>query len=165
VSIAIAPNKIKKIVSGEPSTSGYYREVWLFGDIAIKRDDTSDGRINRMEFDNYQTFQDSMFSGEGGPIFIRFPETVMVGNYLIQKRITFRHLDDWDDCQEPVCVEAAQTCNTNKQWLAHEECKEGILLKEICRWMRNNYNIHDMHNLNFMWDDDTRTAWIIDFTN
>lgn len=157
--------KIEKIVSSPSSANGSFRDVWFFGDIVIKkdRDNTYSNVGCRAEYQNFLKFSkmEATFELDGQKWSLRFPETSMIGDYLIMQRIPFpdaspEHCDDCEPIEEDF---GGGVYYTHGGWGCFlEELEEAV--DEACR---DNFGIQDMHSLNFKYDIDNRTVWLIDF--
>jgi len=144
-----------------PSTSGYYRNVWFVGDdLVVKRDRFDNGEACQTEYNNYLEFSDFDFEIDNEVFHVRFPETTMVGPYLIMQRIKHEFLKDMYSRECPDKPAGAYSCSYDDHYENH---RSGILERAIETEMDNRYDITDMHCENFMFDRETNTFWILDF--
>lgn len=144
--------EITKVVSGRSSAKGCSREVFIFGDLVIKKEVGDWG--NLAEIDAYHKFKPGEYTINGETYSIKVPKMAMVGRYLVAERVPFPHLallgDDY----------LIAACAHNDNYEECEDCYEIIrAVEDICA---DEYKIYDMHHENFMWDAATRTAWLVD---
>lgn len=143
-----------------PSASGWYRNVWFYGDIVIKCDNGNLMGACAAEYYNYLEFEDFEFERGGETFYVRFPETVMIGEYLIMRKIDFPFLKHADDFGCPDAPIGKTVCNYDEHRDSH---RHGILANWIEDELYDRCNISDMHTGNFKFDVYTNTFWIIDF--
>ena len=148
-------DEIIKVVSGHSSSEGATREVFIFGDLVIKRDKGGyHFSANAAEIAAYNKFVPGDHTLNGITYSIKVPRMAMVGEYLIAERVLFPHIAVYDEF-EPVA-----TCEHEYNYEECEPCSDiAHYIEYICE---NIYGIFDMHPENFMWDADTNTAWLVD---
>lgn len=155
-------HQIEKVVSAPSDDAGSFRNVWFFGDIVIKKDkdNTRIGAGCRSEYNRSKELFDTTFEFRGETWSLRFPETSMVGDYLIMERIY----------GESASAEFCTDCNPfyeNEDGYPYwdhtgNDCftvELDSIVDEIC-W---GLEIYDMHDLNWRFDRELRTVWVVDF--
>lgn len=148
MTITIDPQTIIDATSDRPSTSGQCRRVWLLPEqgIVIKKNRT-DAAAHRYaveacqrEVTNYNNFgrEEYTIYVEGfGDITVKFPETVMVGDCVVQEMVYGEHAEGPDDFDLALAVS-----------------EFGASL-----------GLTDIHDGNFLWDEMSMTVWIVDFSD
>lgn len=154
--------ELAEVTRGVPSASGYYRSVWFFGDDLVVKRDHSDHGACQAEYERYLTIHDFSFRRNGELFHVRFPETVMIGDYLVMKRVKHEFLKDAWSGECPDKPAGSDYC---KRQIHREEHRSGILEEMIASELENRFGILDMHCENFMFDEKTNTFWIIDFAS
>lgn len=147
-------DEIVKVTSGQSSAHGCHREVFIFGDLVIKRDKSSTGFSNLSEMEAYNNFVAGEHGADGSTYNIKVPSMAMIGEYIVADRVQFPHLAVYNE------ETGATPCEHEEEYYLCGECTK--IINDIEMICEREYDIYDMHSENFMWDADTRTAWIID---
>lgn len=169
--VTLDPIEIERVVSSSPSdTNGSYRQVWFFGDIVIKRDNTG-GRTNRNEFAFYEAFEGASFEFEGEDWEIVLPKTALIGEYIVMEKVEhpFLEIDGGGNCG---------FCKMKKEVYKHldwegkefshtyythaDECCGIDFLFAVDNCM-SELGIGDTHEFNFMVDAENNRVYFIDF--
>lgn len=153
VTDAINDIDIERVLRKGPSSAGGFRDVYFIGDSLVLKvnQDRTQAQTNRGEFGNYNRLKSLMpmkAKARGIEFEIRIPEMAMVGEFLFAERVHLPHLPEtpfkcWNSCEHEGSFEP---CNLN---YAVWEVADTI-------------DLYDIHEDNYCWDADTKTAWIID---
>lgn len=146
-----------KATRSPSDVNGSTRDVWFFGDVVIKQNLPSqynNTNYNQLEYDNYLKFSPATFEHKGATWTIRFPVTLLVGQYLVMDFIDL-----------PECINMERCKNSCQTYEEHDdECYDGLLYA-IESAAAKNYGLWDVHEGNYRVDWDTNTIWLIDFSN
>lgn len=161
--LTLDPVEIDRVVrDSKPSDSGLFRDVWFVGDVVIKREGYGSD-INGDEMYFYDHFTGGSFVTENGDVWeVRLPQTAMVGEYIIMERVRHPSLEACWDLDTGKC----NFCTMIPvDWgYTHEEtCFGDSLSHSFAMYMAHEWDLHDMHTGNYMYDIYTRTIWVVDF--
>ena len=152
---SLTVEEVEKVTTGAPTSgSGSQRDVWLLGDdLVVKRVKDAhrvDGKVragsdyNAKELKAYERLRSVLprtVPVGGDPertVTLAVPEMAMVGEYIVARRAPGRHI-------EP-----------------RGEDRHLLAEYHTIRDAAYDLDLFDMHWGNFLWDDDTRTAWMVD---
>lgn len=155
-------HQIEKVVSAPSDAVGSFRNVWFFGDIVIKKDNCETvGRSGcRYEYERSKILSDTTFEFRGETWSLRFPKTSMIGDYLIMERIygESASAEFCTDCQPAYKPDGEYSYWYHTDYYCFTDELDGIV-DEVC-W---GLEIYDMHDLNWRFDRELRTVWVVDF--
>ena len=174
---------VEKITAKAPSSGGAQRDVWFVGDLVIKKDQYEGDHYCEAEYENYCAYIEETkprkfrFGREWGTI--RFPEMTRVGDYIVAQRAKGEHLPyQKAECPTPECKNSPTRCPKFRKrghvaadcwdcylakWSGHDKtCRYGKIMAGVEKYAAERLGLEDMHNENFLWDDATKTAWLID---
>ena len=184
--ITAIADQIEKITSKAPSSGGVQRNVWFVGDLVGKKDQYGeDEPYCKQEHRNFLIFRDLerkkgvqkfRFGRAWGTI--KVPEMVLTGDdCIIAERAAGEHLLYWaKDCPEAACKDRKNKCpeagNHDPIWCndcyeyrfaTHVKgCRIGKIIQGVDNYAERYLGLEDMHHENFLWDEETRTAWLVD---
>lgn len=124
----------KVVRDSNSSGSGCYREVWIVGDLVIKRNIAAGYDCNSEELTNYHIVKNDFprtVTFFGTAVKIDIPEMTMLGEYLIAKYIDGEHFE-----------------------------KPTVETDVVDRFMSERYGLVDIHEGNVIFDGDT--YWVVD---
>lgn len=156
-------HQIEQVIKAPSDAAGSFRDVWFFGDIVIKKDKKStihghSGCVQ--EYERSKELSDTTFVFRGETWSLRFPQTSMIGDYLIMERIY------GESASAEFCKDCKPTYYEDGLWSYWEHTGEDCFTSELdaeVQCVCLDLSIYDMHELNFRFDRELRTVWVVDF--
>lgn len=156
-------HQIEQVIKAPSDAAGSFRDVWFFGDIVIKRDkkDTWGTAGCAIEYERSKELSDTTFKFRGETWSLRFPKTSMIGDYLIMERIY------GESASAEVCTDCKPSYENDGEYSYWYHTSEGCcFLSDLDNVVNNicwRLGIYDMHDLNWRFDRELRTVWVVDF--